>query len=115
MKNVIIIVAVAIGAFLAINVVVWGITGSDLVFYKFFAPKYEEVRRNVFENTPSYKWGMVQDLQNMQFKYLQEKNPDVRAALASVIISRATQYGESRLPGDLAAFVNNLKAERRSY
>ncbi|MFA5025690.1 MAG: hypothetical protein WC503_04245 [Candidatus Shapirobacteria bacterium] len=80
--------------------------------YKYWAPKYEEVKRDVFENTPSYKWGMIQELENMQFKYIQA-TPNEKLVLAPIILRRAAQYGKDRLPYDLKVFVAQLEKERR--
>ena len=90
---------------------VWLIQGNSFFMYRFFAPKYEEVRRQVFENTPSYKWGMIQELENMKFKY-EQANPEQKDALAAIILHRTSVYGEDRLPSDLHTFVKQLKNHR---
>ncbi|MFA4826590.1 MAG: hypothetical protein WC593_15685 [Methanoregula sp.] len=100
-----------IGSLIAVIALVWLFQGNDFFMYKFWAPKYEEARREVFENTPSYKWGMIQELQNMQFKY-EQATPDQKDALAAIILRRANQYGEDRLPVDLRAFVTQLKSQQ---
>lgn len=108
-------IGAAIGVILLILGLAWIFQGNDFFMYKFFAPKYEEVRREVFENTPSYKWGMIQELQNMQFKY-EQATPEQKEALKAIILQRANQYGIDRLPSDLHAFVSGLKKNsKRSY
>lgn len=83
----------------------WG-----LFNYGFFAPKQEAIRRNVFEQTKSYNQGMVQELQNMQFEYIQA-DKEHKAALRSIILHRSADYNENNLPSDLYQFVNSLKYE----
>lgn len=105
-------IGAVIGIIVTILGLVWVLQGNDFFMYKFFAPKYEEARRQVFENTPSYKWGMLQELQNMQFKY-EQATLEQKEALAAIILRRANQYGEERLPADLYAFVKELKTQKK--
>lgn len=110
------IISATIGSLIGILALVWLFQGNDFFMYKFFAPNYEAIRREVFENTPSYKWGMIQELQNMQFKY-EQATPNEKLVLAPIILRRANQYGEERLPADLYAFVKELKSQntKRGY
>lgn len=89
----------------------WAIQGNDFFLYKVFAPKYEQTRREVFEQTKSYTQGMIQELSNMRFEYV-KASPEHQAALASVILRRAADFDETRLPPDLAQFIRELRAER---
>lgn len=87
------------------------VAGTDFFLYKTFAPKYEEVRRETFENTKSYNQGMIQELQNMQFEYVKADSLH-KKALADIILHRTADYDNSKLPSDLYQFVNQLKRER---
>lgn len=104
-----------IAAFVGFVVVVcglgWVLTGNDFMLYRYFAPKQEAVRRQVFEQTKSYNQGMVQELQNMQFQY-EQADDSHKAALASVILHRAADYDEDRLPRDLRTFISDLRRAR---
>lgn len=108
----------AVGAIVLIPVVlaaVLGITwlaqGNEFFLRRYFAPKFEDVRRETFEHSKAFNQGMVQELQNMQFEYLQASE-EHKAALASVILHRAADYDESKLPADLRQFINDLKRRR---
>lgn len=107
-----------VGYFALFLVVVLGISwiaqGNDFFLYKFFAPKQEAVRRQVFETTRSFNQGMVQELQNMQFDYAKEKDQKAKDALASIILHRASGYNldDPIVPSDLRAFIQKLKDER---
>ena len=105
--------AIAIGiacviAFLGLG---WIAQGNDFFLYKTFAPKYEQVRRETFEQSKAYNQGMVQELQNMQFSYIQADD-EHKAALASIIRHRAADYDLDRLPPDLRSFVLGLRGAR---
>ncbi len=109
-------VKVAVASVLGVLVLalasVWLVQGSDFFLYKAFAPKYEKVRRQTFEESKAYNQGMIQELQNMQFQYVQAKSQEEKDALASIILHRAADYPEEKMPADLRAFVHQLKQER---
>ena len=86
-------------------------TGGDLAIYRFWAPKQEAARREVFEQTKAYRQGMVQELQNMQFQYVQA-DPAGKAALASIILHRAADFPEDAMTPDLRSFIDELKREQ---
>lgn len=100
--------------FVAVFGLGWIIQGNDFFMYKVFAPKYEQVRRDTFEHSRAFNQGMVQELQNMQFTYTTEKDPDAKAALASIILHRASGYNmdDPTVPAELRTFVNGLKDAR---
>lgn len=90
----------------------WVATGNDFFLYKAFAPKFEQVRRETFEQSKAYNQGMIQELQNMQFEYIKADN-NQKDALASIILHRAADYDENKLPYDLRSFIQKLKSEVR--
>jgi hypothetical protein len=107
-----------VGAVVLVIVAILGLTwiaqGNDFFMYQYFAPKYEGARRQVFEQTRSFNQGMVQELQNMQFDYVKEKDPKAKAALASVILHRVSGYNlnDPIVPADLREFIEGLKKQR---
>ena len=107
-----------IGVFVVVLVVSmalgWIIQGNDFFMYKFWAPKQEAVRRQVFENTRSFNQGMIQELQNMQFEYTKEKDQNAKAGLASIILHRASGYNlnDPDVPADLRSFITDLKHQQ---
>lgn len=82
----------------------WG----GLQFYKFFAPKYENVRREVFENTRSYNQAKVQELAKYRLEYLKSDSEGVRQAIASTIRHRFADFDRSKLPYELSQFLNEI-------
>ena len=100
---------------LAFVAVVFGLgflaQGQDFVLYKFFAPRYEGVRRQAFEQTKSYNQGYIQELQNMQFEYV-KADKEHQQALADIILHRAADFPAEKLPPDLAAFIAKLRNDR---
>ncbi len=102
---------VTIVVLVAVLGLVWVLQGNDFFLYKVFAPKYEATRRQVFEQSKAYNQGMIQELQNMQFQYAQADSAH-KDALASIILHRAADYDENRLPSDLRDFIQRLRRER---
>jgi hypothetical protein len=101
---IILIVVAALG-------VSWLATGNDFFLYKYFAPKRAAVERQVFEETKSYNQGVIQELQNMQFEYI-KADKEAKAALASIILHRAADYPEDKMPDELKKFIHELKYMR---
>ena len=94
----------AVAALLATG---WLLTGNDLAMQSFFAPKFEQVRRNTFEQSKAYNQGVIQELQNMQFQYVQA-DKEHKGALASIIKHRAADYPKDQMPSDLRNFIESL-------
>jgi hypothetical protein len=100
-----------IGTLLVLILLPWLFMGNEYFLYKFFAPKKEQVRREVFEQTKSYQEGMIQELQNMQFEYVKADDAH-KDALASIILHRAADFPEDQMPEDLRNFIKKLRDER---
>jgi hypothetical protein len=91
----------------------WVSTGNDFFLYKYFAPKQAQVQRHVYEQTPSYVKGMVQDLQDKQFQYVQADAAH-KAGLADLILHDAAgvNLNDPDVPADLREFIQKLKDDR---
>jgi len=85
----------------------WLFTTNELAMQAIFSPKFEQVRRTTFEQSKAYNQGVVQELQNMQFQYLQA-DKEHRGALAALIKHRAADYPHDQLPPDLRLFIESL-------
>ena len=98
--------------FVLILAIGFGSQYYDLLLYKFFGIRYENVRRNIFEQSQSYNQGMKQELENMQFQI--EQADDVhKTALAQLMRHRVAYYGYDNLTPDLQRFVDKMKQEGR--
>lgn len=108
------IVLGSIGTLMLILGLTWLVQGSDFFMYKVFAPKYEEVRRQTFEQTKSYRQGMIQELQNMQFEYEKTNDKSVKDRMASIILHRSADFPEADMPSDLRSFISELRIANKS-
>jgi hypothetical protein len=87
----------------------WLVQGNQFFMYKFFAPKQEAVRREVFEQSKAYNQGMQQELENMRFEYVKAA-PDQQKMLASLILHRAADYDLAKMQPDMQTFIMSLKS-----
>ena len=65
----------------------WIRQGDNYFLYKYFGPKREEVRRQVFEETRSFRQGLIQELTQMQSAYI-IATTDEQSRLRQVILRR---------------------------
>jgi hypothetical protein len=65
---------------------------DGLVKTGFFAPRYEAVRRNTFEQSRAFNEGMAQELQGMWRDYVHTTSPDEKAAIRSLVQHRVAGY-----------------------
>ena len=107
-------VGIAIAGLALFLGLIWIFQGNDFFLYKVFAPKYEQVRRETFEQSKAYRQGMVQELQNMQFEYVKADSAH-KVALASIILHRAADFSEEDMPADLRTFIRSLKPSTGVY
>jgi len=64
--------------------VIFIITGIMLLHYRFFAPKFENAQRKVYENSQSYVHGKLQDLAKYYEEYQKTNNKIVIANLVKM-------------------------------
>lgn len=112
MREKLTMVLIGVGALIMLLALGWVFQGQDYFLYKMFAPKYEAVRRQTFEQSKAYNQGMIQELQNMQLEYIKGTKSQ-KEAMASIILHRAADYDENRLPSDLKAFIQQLRADQK--
>lgn len=109
------VLGMVIGVLIVVLALAWVFQGNDFFMYKYFGLKYEQQRRQIFEQSRAFNQGMVQELQNMQFEYA-KANLEQKDALASIILHRASGYNlnDPIVPSDLRGFVEGLRRERSS-
>lgn len=73
------------------------------------APKREEVRRKVFENTKSYNEGKTQDLIRYMHEYKTAKTIEDKEAIETTIRHMFADYDENKLQPELRNFLKKIK------
>jgi hypothetical protein len=74
---------------IATSFIVFVLQYAGLLNYQFFAPKYEAVRREVWENTPSYYAGTRRDFDSLILQYKLAKTAEEKAAIVAILRHRA--------------------------
>lgn len=103
--------AAVIGIIVLLLGVTWLAQGNDFFMYKVFAPKYAEVQREVFLNTPSYKQGNSNEVRQYQAQYTTATDTQ-KQALASVILSSIPKTEWDKLPASQKAWLEELETKQ---
>lgn len=77
-----------------------------------FAPREQNIRREVFENTKSYNEGKEQELVKYKFEYDRAKGKDdvgTMKAVESAVRHNFADYEDDRLSPELREFVRHCK------
>lgn len=91
--------------------IVWMIQGADFFLYRYFAPKYEQARRETYEQSKAYRQGEALEVENLLFQY-ETADAAHKDALASLLLHETADLDESTLPPDVAAKLDQLRAQR---
>lgn len=83
----------------------------SLWHYGFFAPKQENIRREVFQNTRSYNEGKIHDLAKYRLEYISTKDNDSKKAIRSTVLLMFADYPKERLPLELRSFMDQITNE----
>lgn len=103
MKNLFLAVA-------AIGIITFGLPALGLFNINFWGVKYEDAKRNVFEQSKSYNHGMQRDIQNLINSYdLADENQ--KNALKATIRHRLAAFDINDLPSQ----ITNQLRERGIY
>ena len=102
-------VLIYVVAISAVMVLGFGLTYVDWASYNFFAPKYENTRRQVFEQSNAYNAGMIRDLENLQMEY-QRADSNQKDALRPIMLHRFSVYPEDSMPANLRSFYHQLQS-----
>lgn len=90
----------------------WIVQGNNFFLYKYFGPKMEEVRRETFEQTKSFRQGTIQELENFQIEYLKAPE-ESKPALRKIILRRAAGFDLEKddVSPELRDFIAELMKE----
>ena len=77
-------------------VTIFALQYAGLVNYKFFAPKYQNAQREVFENTQSFTEGKRQDLIKYYHEWINSDN-DGKSALKELVVEDFANYDIEKL------------------
>jgi hypothetical protein len=102
-------VGITLAVLFAIFLLVFLLQGGDFFLYKFFSPKYENVKREVFENTQSYVEGARQELAAYKLDYARAKTAEEKTAIKFTVVHRFSNIDENKLDPGLKDFLREMK------
>lgn len=105
-------VLAVVGGFVAVVAVVFVLNTVDFASYKFWAPKYADAQRQVFENTHAYVAGNTSELRDLVFEYNRETNEAQKSVIAAQIRKVSADLDLSKYPADLTAEIRVISASR---
>lgn len=100
----------SVGAFAGILIVIFIVGLCGLGYYKFFGPKKENIKREIFENTQSYTHGKIQELAKNFDEYNRADSPKDKESIRQVIIMRFAEFDESKIRSQaLRSFLTKMR------
>jgi hypothetical protein len=99
--------AIGVAALFVLIGLGWILVENDLLLQGYFNPKYEQVRRETFEQSKAYNEGVAQEIRRYQIEYIRA-TPEQKVAIKSVVQNQFAGYDTSKLPPDCAQFLNSL-------
>jgi len=83
---------------------------GGLQWSRYFGPKKENVKREVFEETKSYNESKIQDLVKYRHQYMMTKDEQEKQAIATTIRHMFADFDIEKLPDvELKAFLKSIK------
>lgn len=98
------IIIVSVIAFIA---VVLALDYGGVMWQSVIAPKREEVRRDIFENTKSYREGKRQELVRYRLQYIKAETEAERNAIASTVRMSWADVSTDGLEPELKSFLQS--------
>lgn len=86
----------------------FGLEYFNLISTKFFAPKFEAVRRETFEQSKAYNQGTIQEIEHLYLEYFKASD-EHKKAIGSIVLHRLADFDKSKLSPELQDFVTKLK------
>lgn len=82
---------------------------GGLKWDRYFKPKHENVRREVFKETRSYNEAKAQELLKYRYEFMTAKDDVTKQAIADLIRHTFAEYDETKLSPELCSFLRQIK------
>lgn len=99
------------GIFVGVIALAFILELAGLGFFKFFEPKRENIRREIFENTKSFTHGKIKDL-SKYYKEYKETDPDGQAVIEVIIRTEFADFDKTKIN---TVTLQNFLTEIRGY
>jgi len=96
MKERLRVFGMSVGGLILVLALIVSLSFFGLWYYKFFGPKKENIRREIFENTQSYVQGKAQDLAKYYEEY-SKADSNGKESIRQLVILRFAELDETKL------------------
>jgi len=93
-------IAIAVICIVAVIVIAFVAEYGGLQWTRFFKPRYQNVEREVFENTKSYTHGAIQDLAKYYDEYNKADSLESKTTIAAVVKTRFAEFDAKTINAD---------------
>jgi len=91
------IFSLTVGGIVLLLMLIFALSFFELGMFKFFRPRRENIKRQVFEETKSYVHGKVQDLAKYYREYHGTEDLGDREVIATVIRMQFAEFDASQI------------------
>lgn len=88
---------IGIASLIGLMVLIFVLELFGLGMFKFFEPKRENIRREVFENTKSYTHGVIQDLGKYYAEYQKAATMEEKQTIQTVVRTRFSEFDATKI------------------
>ena len=107
------VTALSLLGIIALFALGWAVQGSNFFMYKVFAPKYEEVRHDVFKHSQSFIDGKITHLSKLELDHASASSDTHRCAIRSMALREiATVKNTEQLPRELISWTSKLRGDK---
>ena len=99
-----------LGGLVLFLALIFGLSYAGLAHYQFFAPKFQEAERKVYEETPSFLQGKEQLLTELRLEYQRARTDGEKENIKAMILNEASTVDLNKLRDrGLRRFVEDLR------
>lgn len=97
-----------LGGFVLLLAIGWVLSANSILMKKFLGVFYEDINREIFEETKSYNEGKIQQLAKYRLEYLKSDVTN-KEAIQSTIQTMFADFDKDHLPLELKSFLTQMR------
>lgn len=109
MKNFLITACVIVAILIGTLGLIWIAQGNEFFLYRYFAPKREAVKREVFEQSKEYQHGTIQELDKMRLEHVKSNSSTVKTVIENRALRMVAEFDKLNLPEDLRMWIYSIE------
>ena len=102
------VIGIVIAFFAITTILGFAFQGQSFILYKYFAPKEEAVRTQIYRQNQSYQDGTVNDLTKLQIEYAGAQTEEAKDIISDAVVQKSATY-TGPLPFNVKQFVQTCR------